>query len=833
MILGSRKFISVISRRFTPFLILAAASVALSASAAIPRPCVGGDLPVETFKLLVIPPEKHAKPLPLDSVNRIQEGDRLRYEPVNLPPLIRNKARIALVLVPASETTKRNLVVLDAKKAKSPAQWNVPARSSIVGVVFGTHGLDVKKISNMVNRDPELIPELAAYAKQTATVNALISTLSQYDASRPGSEDLNAVLKGFSSQYGVALPHLDGGEPASQQAQQLLQALVPTVSNYDPLLSGRGIVMQQSAGIAASLAALFYGSPVGLAAGGAALVEGLRNMIFPNTDLRAAFVQPSPESDLELCSHNQKPSARSRVAYLWMLSIPDANAPTATLTATQNVPMGLTSKVKVTCATHKQLRILDRARNWRLVSGDHEAPVPVKVAVGGSADSLSLDLSKVHLPAGNYHLAALWDWQPFEVSGAVNVVPLGDIAAAALTPSSEDRLIAGSGPVKAELVGADFEFVKNVALASSSDDDDPPENLRFKIPKGLGEGTQLSLETRIDTSNLKPGSYRLLLTQTNGEAASVPVTVHPPQPKIENLPLRVNLGQPEQQVTLHGTRLERIQALKSPDAVWTLAPPPPDAKNVTKRLATVKLKRGARQGELLNAAMNVEGINRPIAVMGLATVAGPRPEIKTADVSFTGKGTVALEKNEIPAGTPVSFAIHVANDEGRPSLDLACADQRLTRQPLELAPGDKNDSAQLDFAGKGVLFLSLDPGIVGGSGCELTARVKIESTGVSDPYKLGRLVRLPQIEKFSLTDQKAGKVLYQGVLTGKDLQVIAKTGWNSDKGYSVEGIPTPVPDGSGDQTLKIAMPWPPPAPGAHVYVWLRGEDKGRVTTATY
>jgi hypothetical protein len=92
---------------------------------------------------------------------------------------------------------------------------------------------------------------------------------------------------------------------------------------------------------------------------------------------------------------------------------------------------------------------------------------------------------------------------------------------------------------------------------------------------------------------------------------------------------------------------------------------------------------------------------------------------------------------------------------------------------------------------------------------------------------------LPQIEKFSLNNDRIGRNIYSGVLTGENLQVISKTGWNAEKGFPVEGIPTPVPGSNGEQTLRIELPWPPPSPSAPVYIWLRGEEKGRATTATY
>jgi hypothetical protein len=139
----------------------------------------------------------------------------------------------------------------------------------------------------------------------------------------------------------------------------------------------------------------------------------------------------------------------------------------------------------------------------------------------------------------------------------------------------------------------------------------------------------------------------------------------------------------------------------------------------------------------------------------------------------------------------------------------------------------------LDFAGEGILFLSVDPGSVGHSGCQFVATITVEETGASDPYTLGRIIRLPHIERFSLTGDKVGSNLYAGSLTGQELQTIEKTGWDSKNGYPVQGIPTPVAGNPQEQTLKIELSWPPPSPRSPLYVWLRGETEGRMTQAKY
>ncbi|MGH9327194.1 MAG: hypothetical protein ACRD2B_11010 [Terriglobia bacterium] len=812
--------------------VVIAAITASSCLAFVPPSCVGTTLPIGSIKLLV-EPSKGGTPLPVTKVNMIQAGDKLKYEPVHLPPAIQDKAKIAIVLVPAAGEKHKSVEVLEAKPANSEAVWTVPMRAAVVGVVFGPHGLDVKKFSSLVKKDPDLIPELADYAQKTATVNALVETLSQYEQSPPGSEDLNAALKGFSSQYGVALPKLDSSTPSDQQAALLLHAVLPTVSTYNPMASARSQTVQQSAGLAASVASLFYGTPVGLAVGGAVLFQNLRTMIFPDTEFRPAFVEPVASVGLELCTPKQPPMPRMRIAYLWMLRVPDAGPPAVSFAQQQDLALGTKPEVKVTCATHDQLRHLAGAREWQLVSPDHHALIPVKVTPGATDDTLSLDLSEAKIPAGEYHLAAMWDWQPFQVKGNLNVRPFSDFSDVKLTPESADRLVEGSGTVTIRLIGADFEFVKAVTIEPANQSKATPREVSFTLPKGEAQGTQFSMQADIETSTLGPGPYLLLLTQTDGKTQDVSVAIHPPNPKLVNLPLRANLGESKQTILLQGQGLERITGLSSTQATWMLAPLPEDAQNVTERKATLHLHPGLQKSDLLDVKMEVKGLNKPIAVVGVVQVAGPRPKIVDVKDSFPNDGNVTLRKGELPAGSAVSFVLRTENVDAQPTLTLACKQSDETLQDLKLQPGEKQADAQLDSTGENMLFLSIDPGAVGQSGCRLTATVSTEDDGTSGPYPLGRVIRLPQIVKFSLSDDKIGDSLFAGTLTGTNLQMITETGWNSKAGYPVQGIPTPLPDNSNEQTLAIELPWPPPAPGAPVFIWLRGEKQGRKTNARY
>jgi hypothetical protein len=797
--------------------------------------CVGPNIPVSSFSL-VLAPSSGGPPLPVNSVNRIEPGETLEYKPIHLPSFMQNKAKIAVMMVPTAEAKHKDVIMLPAMPARTKAQWKVPIRASLVGVVFGPHGLDVRKVNSLVRKDPDLIPELAQYAKQTATVNALIQTLSEYEQAQPGTEDLNAALQGFSSQYNVALPLVSSrGEPSSLQAELLLEGVLPSLSTADPTsyASASSLAMQQSAGLAAAVAAMFYGTPAILAVGGADLFQSLRVMMFPDTDLRAAFTQPEDSGGMQLCSGNQPPKPRTRIAYLWVMQVPNTLPPSVSLDEPTVLAEGAKSTVRVSCATNSQLRLLPRAHDWRLVSPKQTVSVPGKVTLGSSWDTLSLDLSKVKVPAGSYHLAALWDWTEFNVAGALDLRPFSNFEGVRLTPESEDLLVQDTGLVDIKLTGADFEFVHKVALAKNEASEAGARPLSFILPKGTAGGERLRMSVRLDTSTLSAGAYKLLFTQSNGETQSVPITVHPPDPKLDGLPVRANLGLKQQIVYLRGSGLERVEEITSKNATWKLAPLGTGSAKVNQREATISLEPGAQVGDLLSATLRVEGLQTPIDIPDVIQVAGPLPKIVSVKESFPRDENVALHTGEIPAAMIVSFAIRADHLDSEPVVNLGCVSGDDTRQPLELRPGDRTETAELDNAGEGLLFLSLQPGAVGRSGCVLTASVTDPDAGTSMPYTLGTVIRLPRIDKFILTDESAGKDLYLGTLTGLNLQMIAETGWNDRNGYAVQGIPTPVPGNEQEQTLEIQLPWPPPSPRAPVYIWLLGEAQGRRTNARY
>lgn len=786
---------------------LAAAAFIAQAHAAPPRACVAS-LPLGAFQLAVRRAGA-SDTLPLRRMNVVRQGDAVVYTPRDLPPDFSKSARVSLVLVPAGGSS--DLAVLDPEPANQPATWVAPFRVAVVGIVFGPQGLDHKKVNSLVTKDRDLVSQLADYAEQTSQVETLIEALAGADEGPSASRNLEAALAGFASRSGAAIPKLDRTASTDQQAMTLLHALNPALGAYDPLAPQPAARMQQSAGLAASVASLFLGANVGLAAGGAAMVQNLRTLLFPGTDFRSALVQTSGGDRLTLCAKRQPARSRTRLAYLWALRLPDSGPPAVTLPAAVHLPLGLKSPIEIQA---KDARLLERARDWTLAASDGKSvPTPITV----SAQALEIDLAAAKPPAGVYRLRAKWDWDSFALPVEVHLHALGDLKTAAVVPQSADALIEGAGPVPVKLAGADFEFIERAFLQKQPVD--------FSLPAGRRAGPQESIEVVVNTKGLKAGTYPLALVQPDGSTREVPVRVLPPNPRLDGLPVRANLGEARQRIMLRGSGLERIEAVQADGAEIELAPRTPDAAT---RTAFIHLSKDVKKGDLLGIALKVEGVSQAISVPRAIEVAPPRPRIAGVTAAAPDDLGIALRPGELPAGSFTSFSMRVEQAETLPWVRIRCEG---SGEDLRLAAGDKRASARLDAAGPGLLFLSLDAGAIARPGCVLSATAETEAAGASDPYPLGRVVRLPRIESFALTDEKVGDSAYAGVLTGQDLETIEKAGWDAQAGTAVESLPRPVAGEGHRQTLRIVLPWPAPGPHAPVYIWLRGETEGRATKA--
>ncbi len=745
---------------------------------------------------------------------------KLIWEPVHLSARSPKNSEIAVLIVPR---TRGDLVTLPPRKAGQHEEWDLPKNTSVLAVVLGPDGLNMSKVKSLVARNEDLLSQLADYAQQTSEVESLVQELANSEQSGGGAD---AALRGFSSRWGVMVPRLDPKAPTDQQASALLSALLPAATTYDPL--GPSVIqMQQTGGLAAAVAGLFFGNTVGLAAGGTALVTNLKAMLFPNTEFRSAFAQVSEGNTLAFCAKNQPAKSRTRPAYLWAYRFPDFPPPITALNDPAYVATGSKSTVQVQTAEGSDSKQLGRARDWRLVPlAAGAAPVPV--AVDATAGSLIVDLTKANAKPGDYRLTATWDWDALSL-GVIHLRPYDDFRGVRIDLPSRDRLIQGSGVVTAELAGADFEFVRKVELEKVAAHRAKPVEVPFDIPRTKNGGEQASLSVDIDTAT--PGDYRLLISQSDGVRHPVPVTVLPPNPVISHLPVRVNLGEPQQSFVLEGTGLARIESLNSEAATIS------GSARHDEWDGQIHLNSGARIGERFPLSMKVRGLESPVTIPDALEVVGPRPAIVSAQKAMSQQSGTEMRDDELPTGANLGFVVSTVQPEGvaagaRPQIDLGCRAGQL-RQPVKLSPGEAAQGATLNFAGSGSLYLSIDPGTVGYPGCDLTATVTMDPNGRSDPFSLGRVVRVPFVEKFTLTSESLGPSTYLGILEGRDLDVIEKTGWDSHNGVPVDGIPAPVPGGAAArQTLRIAVPWPSPTPHSRLFIWLRGESAGRRTSVT-
>jgi hypothetical protein len=736
---------------------------------------------------------------------------------VHLTPQASRTAEVAVVLVPASGG---DLIVLEPRKAGTRTEWQLLERPQVIAVVFGPQGLSESKIKSLVTRNRDLVREMADYAEKSSEVESLVQELADAEQSGAGAD---AVLKGISSQYGVSSPRLNSKASSDQQAVLLLKTLLPASSAYDPLAKPSAQV-QQSGGLAASVAGMFFGNTVGLAVGGAALFQNLKTAIFPNMEFRSAFAQADDKDRMAFCTKNQAAKSKTRTAYLWAYRVPELKKPVVSLAGTPHLPLGSKSTLALKVDEGSTIKDLERARDWRLtaVSGGHSIPVEVRPTPAGSVE---IDLSKVNASAGEYQLAATWDWDPLAVAGTLHLHPYGDLSHVILAPAQRDKLVEGNENLAVELSGADFEFLDKVSLESSARDAKPVE-LGFTLPLGKRAGPQNSVTVNIDTA--KRGSYRLLLTQSDGAPHAVPVAVLPPNPTISNLPIRLNIGEARELICLQGSGMERIESATSDAGDITGAP---DSHGWS---GEIGLKAGLIAGRTFPLVLKVKGLSSPVTVPDAIKIVGPRPRILSLQKSLAGALGIEIGADELPAGTAAGLVltVNLLHDAVRPRLELGCEAGEL-RQSLTLAPGEPSGGASLTLAGPGTLYLSVDPGAVGYPGCRLAATVILDPEGRSDHFVLGRVIRVPRLDRFILTTAKVGDSNYAGTLEGRDLDVIEKAGWDAEHGVPVESIPTTVPGEPSRQTVRIVLPWPAPGPHALLYVWLRGETRGRKTVVAY
>ncbi len=758
--------------------------------------------------------------LPFQTINHLTEGDTVLYTPV-LRLHEKRPGEVSLVMVPAKHDPKEPaLLVTDPKTADKPQRWSIPKSLTLAALVYGPQGLSKKKVEGFLSQDDLLVAQLADYAEKTAQTEALVEALSHSGSS---SASVNAALTGFASQYGMSV-QLDKTAPPAVQAQTLFAAMNPQLATYNPLASSTAERVGQTASLATAAATLFFGSPIGLAAGGTAMLLDLRYIAFPGTQFRSSFAQPlsrpTVKDGLNLCGQNTPAPPHTRVAFIWAVRIPNTPAPSIKIGNADFIPPGQKTPVPVD-VPDPQWKYLQRSRGWTLENASGQK-LPISVLKLGNQKALELNLSKTPVSPGDYHLSGFWDWSHFQASGEIHVQPLSDFASAKLEPDSQDKLLAKSGKIPVRLAGSDFEFLTKIEIKKSNDEFAVAEPVRFILPKGLRQGPQNHADVQIDTTNLDPGRYELLLSQQDAKTHSVSINVLPSLPKIENLPILANQGEATQHYVLKGERLDLLAKLKARGANFDLGAPTPSG---TDRSVTVQLKSDLKPGTSLALQADVADRNEPMTLPDALEIVGPVPAIASSHLSLPTGMAITLPPDEFPAGYNLTAMLDVRNVEPSSVLKLACSEDVGTS--VELHIGEQNASYSLQRLSPDQLFISFDTSSFP-AGCLLQAIIENGKTGRSQPFTLAHIIRLPQIESFSDTGQVQpdGKRIY--ALTGRDLEMIEKVGWDQLEGIPVAALPTPIQGQGLKQALQINLPDPPPA-HADLFIWLRGEKNASAT----
>ncbi|MDQ1469268.1 MAG: hypothetical protein QOJ99_748, partial [Bryobacterales bacterium] len=777
--------------------------------AAPPFTCPAG-APLGTFQITAAPPGGGAR-RQLQTINQLLPGYRISYVPVKLNSPDKKKTRISLVLLPSDHGKVK---VFDPERADAEINWTVPFRTEIAAVVYGPQGLNRKKVDQLIAKNDELVGQLADYAQKTEQTQALIQAITQEQQALDTGKNVNAAVVSFANQFPGT--KLDRTQPADQQMLALVHSINPALSAYDPLAPSASQRAAQSAGLAAAVAGLFFGTNVGLAASGGALLLNMHSLFFPGTEFRSSFAETLPEqkTEMALCGNKTPSASRTELAYLWATRVPDSGPPEIALTKTEHLPLGAKSAIPVSVHARND-SLVARVQDWKLVSEDGKLAVPAAVKFNSEAKTLDVDATDPKLKPALWKLAGEWDSSPLTITGQIELHPFSTFEKARLTATSQDQLTEGSGKCIVVLEGDDFEFMEKLSFKSLDDKFAQPAALPFHLPRGARAGPQTTLETQVDAGALPHGRYQFLLAQSDGKPHEVPFKILPAPPTITNLPLFVNTGVEPQHFTLQGTGLDRIAGFTAEGVQISFNAP---------NTIAIKAEPGLKDGTRIALQMKVTDFAQPIGLPGALVIAGPRPEISAVRPSQAADTGVVLRPGEIPAGQFVSFALDLSNTPNISSLRLAC--------PGSAAVVLKAGTPQLQQQGPGALFLSFNPSTVGPPGCTIMAEAVTPASGTSAPKRLGAIVRLPHIDSFEISDQKAGENTWLGLLRGQDLDTIERVGWDPATGTPVTAIPTPLPGGNG-ATLQVSVPWPAPAPHAPLYIWLRGESAGRITSVKW
>lgn len=787
--------------------------------------------PVASFKLYV-KPEQYAA-YPLRQINELLPGMKVQYQPLHIPGGDPDDARIALILAESVPGTgNQTLLVMEPKRADQMAEWEVPFRTDIVALVFGPQGLSESKVGNLVKKDATLVKELANYAEQNQKMEDLLNVLSSAERTPRSGENLDAALTGFAARHGTSMAQLNRNASTSDQALTLMTALNPTLSTYDPLAPDSSQRLQQSAGLAASVAGLFWGSQVGLYAGGAGLFLNMRSLLFPGSEFRSALLQGGEDEKLTLCAKNEQRKSRTRIGYLWASRIPNVSVPAITIAGLAHAGAGLEARVPVTLNSGVQWRHVARAQQWQLVSEDGKISIPVNVTPDAAAGALRFPVPEQTTP-GLYQLSARWDWELLRPNGYVQIHRLERGGSATLTSRSRSSLIDGASNVEIALDGGSFRFVEEARIARKNDPYSTPRVVphRLVTPKG-NPNAEPSLYILLNGAPLERGVWQLALKQTGGKELKVDVPVLPKPPVLQGLPIKVNLGARGLPMDVEGERMDLIEKIESEGVTFTpasaLSGAAPTASTASRQSFVVDVSTDAALRGKRDLRLRLKDRPDPITLPNAVEILGPLPELLSSRLAFRDQNGIELREGEFQVGALVTTILQAKHAGNASSLRMSCHDAQAQNEALTLRVGQTSRDARLQLTGADTFHLTFDPGRVGQNGCKLEASLENEN-GRSAALLLGSVVQLPKLEALELTDELMGDDIFAGTLVGEDLESIVAVGWEPSRQVPVTAVPRPREGDSRKQELKIALPWPSPTPRSPIMIWLRDESDGRLT----
>ncbi len=267
-----------------------------------------------------------------------------------------------------------------------------------------------------------------------------------------------------------------------------------------------------------------------------------------------------------------------------------------------------------------------------------------------------------------------------------------------------------------------------------------------------------------------------------------------------------------------------IAKLEAQGAVFCKLDPPAtnrQSTGQTERNLTVELTAAAQPGTVLPLTASLTDRGGALTFASGLEITGPLPAVASSKLSLPAGIAIAVRPGEFPAGYTLNAMLDVKNIERGSILRLACADG--VGDPTVLHVGEQNGSSNLQQLSQDQLFLAFDTSRLP-AGCSLQAVIDNGRDGRSQPSTLAHILRVPQIDSFTLSGAPR---TYQ--LTGQNLEMIEKAGWDEKNGVELSGLPVPLPGPGLKQSVEVVLP-DPVDPEAVLYVWLRGDGQGRASS---